>query len=160
LLDDRIYTINGNEVKLKIEHNSKRSSEFYGWNYVINGRSIIHGDKSILSNWQQIIKDDKYNYERFIGFVFINGDNVSELPLNTSKDGIDVNSNIYKIIQKHMMSAIEKTKEYFKDSEQSIQYKKPISEIQELKAALNKKYNADVGRESFEICLNKARSVK
>jgi len=116
LLDDRSYTINENEVKLKIEYNSKRSSEFYGWNYVINGRNIIHGDKSILSNWQKTIRDDKYSYEKFIGFVFINGDNVSELPLNTSKDGIDANSSMYRIIQKHMMSAIDKTKEYFKDS--------------------------------------------
>ena len=120
----------------------------------------MHGDKSILSNWQKTIRDDKYNYDKFIGFVFINGDNVSELPLNTSKDGIDANSSMYRIIQKHMMSAIDKTKEYFKDREQSIQYKKPISEIQELKVALNKKYNADIGRKSFDICLDEIRKKK
>lgn len=51
LLDDRIYIVNENEVRLKIEFNSKRSFEYYGWNYIINGRNIIYGDKIFLNDW-------------------------------------------------------------------------------------------------------------
>lgn len=157
LLEDRVYDISENEIKLKIEHNSKRSYEYYGWNYVINGRNIIHGDKYILNNWQKSIKENKYNFEKFVGFVFINGDDVSGLPLNTSKDGIDINNSVYKKIQKYMISAMEKTKEYFEDNERSIQYKKPISEIDELKVALKQKYNSDIGKISFGMCLDEIR---
>ena len=157
LLEDRKYIVSENEVILKIEHNSKRSCNYYGWNYVINGRNIIHGDKCILNNWHKNIKDNIYNFEKFVGFVFINGDNVSELPLNTSKDGIDINNSMYVKIQKYMVSAMDKTKEYFIDNERSIQYKKPISEIDELKVALKQQYNSDVGRKSFEMCLGEIR---
>lgn len=155
LLDDRTYTVSQNKVKLKIEYNSKRSSEYYGWNYIINGRNIIHGDKIVLNNWQQSINDNRYCFDKFVGFVFINGNNVSELPLNTSKDGIDINNSMYIKIKNYMISAMNKTKEHFKNNESSIQYKKPISEINKLKIALKQKYNSDVGKKSFEICLDK-----
>lgn len=151
LLDDRTYIVNENEVRLKIEFNSKRSSEYYGWNYIINGRNIIHGDKTLLNDWQ----DNKYSFEKFVGFVFIDGNNASELPLNTSKDGIDINNSMYIKIKNYMISAMNKTKEYFENNESSIQYKKPIKEINELKVTLKKKYNSDVGKESFEICVLK-----
>ncbi|OOM14503.1 hypothetical protein CLOSAC_13830 [Clostridium saccharobutylicum] len=57
-----------------------------------------------------------------------------------------------------MISAMNKTKEYFENNESSIQYKKSINEINELKVALKRKYNSDVGRKSFEICLDKIRN--
>ncbi|WP_176127448.1 hypothetical protein [Clostridium saccharobutylicum] len=53
---------------------------------------------------------------------------------------------------------MNKTKEYFENNESSIQYKKSINEINELKVALKRKYNSDVGRKSFEICLDKIRN--
>ncbi|NFE72846.1 hypothetical protein FDC27_06865 [Clostridium botulinum] len=152
VLETGTYVFQGIELKIKIECNSKRSSDCYGWNYVINGDTIINGDKTSLSNWEETVKDSNYNYEKFVGFVYINGDDVSKLPLNTTRDGIDTNNEIYKVIQNRINTAIKNTRKYFISTERSIEYKKPVNEIEDLKRKLNKKSNADVGRETFRRC--------
>lgn len=38
---------------------------------------------------------------------------MAKLPINTTKDGIDINSKVYKKIKEHMKRAIDSTRESF-----------------------------------------------
>lgn len=149
----KTYIIEGNDVNITIENKYINEFENYGWSYVVNGIIIVSGDKGELSNWEEMINDSRYNYDKFIGYVKILGDNVANIPINTTKDGIDKNSDIYKKILNCMKSAILETKEEFFSNEASIQYKKPVGEINKLKAFLDEDYNSEVGRKSFEHML-------
>lgn len=160
LLPERKYDILGNELRLIIENRYVHEFENYGWNFVINGFTIVSGDKTSLSNWGESTKDIRYNYEKFIGYVIIDGCNISTLPINTTKNGLDINSSCYKKILLYINGAIEKTRHNFITKESSIQYKMPIKEIEGLKKYFNRKTNADVGRDSFKYCESKFNENK
>lgn len=160
LLEDRTYKLYGNNVQIKIEDKSKRDIEYYGWNYVINGRIVVQGDKSYISNWKEVVKNKNYNYDKFVGFVFIDGETIEKNMLTTTKERIDTSSLMYSKIKKWINSAIENTRGNFRCYESSVEYKRPKDKIDMLANTFGLSSNAAVGRKTFDICCENMNVIK
>lgn len=91
-----------------------------GWNIICNGRYIILNDKSSLTGWENAynLNDDEEldvilqnkkvpayhnDFARFRGYIIFDAENPNELPLNTTKDGIDESHPLYVKAKTEMM---------------------------------------------------------
>jgi hypothetical protein len=78
--------------------------EIFGWYVFCNNRLVIKNDTSSKTGWGG--PDGKiYHYpedNRFLGLLFLNSDNPSELPWHTTKEDIQEDSKIYRQAQIHM----------------------------------------------------------
>lgn len=99
-----------------------------GWNIVCNGRTVIGKDKSDLTGWESeyTLEEEDNNidellkkggkaipafhndFARFRGYIYIDASDANELPLNTTKDGIDQQHPIYELIYGEMIDAMRK----------------------------------------------------
>lgn len=74
-----------------------------GWYIYCNDRLVVDADKSEITGWGTMsIPQWHVNYVMFKGIVFINSAETFNLPLTTTKKGIDATSEIYKIILSRM----------------------------------------------------------
>ena len=116
------------EVKIKIIAGMGTASpREAGWNVVCNGRTIIESDRSELTGWETSYSSDDdddldlklmdggktlpafhNDFARFRGYVYIISDDANELPLNTTKDGIDKQHPIYEFIYSEMIKIMRK----------------------------------------------------
>lgn len=95
-----------------------------GWNIVSNGRVIIEKNRTELTGWEmqynseedddidEVLDKKKVpayhnDFARFRGYVFLTSDNANLLPLNTTKDGIDEQHKIYRLILKEMIDVLK-----------------------------------------------------
>lgn len=77
-----------------------------GWNIFFNKRLILAEDTTGITGWTGAKEDlPKYHsiYNEFRGIVFINSEDPSRLPLNTSKTGLDTETSIYDYIRNKMI---------------------------------------------------------
>lgn len=125
-----------------------------GWDIVINGRVILHRDKSERTLWRKRLIKAHHSYERFVGVVLIEGDDIKKLPIYSTKDDIDINSKGYENILDYMYFFIDKYRDEFKKPEVSIQYSKPYDQVENLKEYFNVKTAKEVGERSFENTYN------
>lgn len=84
-------------------------SEAYGWYIFCNGRLLLDADKTSLTGWGGGQKDDlnpraHIQFNRFRGYAFFDSDDVSLLPWNTTKDGVDVDSALFETVSLEMRS--------------------------------------------------------
>jgi hypothetical protein len=96
------------EVKVKLYAgvaDSKPSEA--GWNIFCNGRLVLGADQSAITGWGEgsgkIIPHFHPQYTRFRGFVFLDSDDTSSLPWNTTKTGVDTDSPHYKAVRLEMI---------------------------------------------------------
>lgn len=98
-----------------------------GWNIVCNGRTVIERDRTELTGWESnySLEDDgdldavlldgcksipafHNDFARFRGYIYIDAEDANELPLNTTKDGIDRQHPIYEFVFKEMIVVMKK----------------------------------------------------
>jgi hypothetical protein len=87
---------------------SKRSSPEAGWTVVCNDRVVLYNDKSYLSGWG--VAGVPSYHTQFIGIrgiVFFESDNPKELPMTTTKRGIDLSSEVYAATKNKMMEGLK-----------------------------------------------------
>ena len=109
-----------NEVKVRIYAGiGKADPNSAGWYIFCNDRLVVDGDRTNLTGW----KDDKTGDEpsvqkyhnklaMFRGAVFFDSDDVKELPMTTTKTGIDSNHSIYKNIKQEMIESMKQVFTY------------------------------------------------
>lgn len=74
-----------------------------GWYIYCNDRLVLEADKTEITGWGTMsIPQWHINYVMFKGIVFINSAETFNLPLTTTKKGIDATSEIYKVILSKM----------------------------------------------------------
>lgn len=77
-----------------------------GWYVYCNERLILRADESAVTGWGEDIgeKIPKFHpqFARFRGYVFLDCDNPSILPWNTTKTGLDTDSVLYQGIRREM----------------------------------------------------------
>lgn len=97
-----------------------------GWNIVCNGRTIIEKDRSALTGWESSyeLNDDgsmdsnwessdkqlpafHNDFARFRGYVYLDSDDANNLPLNTTKDGLDMQHPAYEKLFFEMTTAMK-----------------------------------------------------
>lgn len=122
----RSYDIRDLKIKI-IAGMGTASPKEAGWNVVCNGRTIIERDRSELTGWEtsyssedegdldfKLVNSEKTlpafhnDFARFRGYVYIISDDANELPLNTTKDGIDKQHPIYEFIYSEMVNIMHK----------------------------------------------------
>lgn len=78
-----------------------------GWSVFCNGRLILDADGSPTTGWGEgegrIIPRFHNQYARFRGYVFFDCDDASKLPWNTTKTGVDTDSQIYQAVRLRMI---------------------------------------------------------
>jgi len=88
------------------EGRSARELGKRGWNVFCNKRLILAEDTTMTTGWSGSKEElPKYHpiYNDFRGIVFIQSEDPSKLPLNTSKTGLDIETSIYDYIRNKMI---------------------------------------------------------
>jgi len=99
---DIICGIEPQDGRTEAKHTGRR-----GWNIFINDRLILVDDTTPTTGWEAgkgLLPDYHPIYNHFRGFVFLEADDPAKLPLNTSKNGLNTESNIYNYVLKEMVN--------------------------------------------------------
>ena len=96
---------------------AEKDNKKAGWYIFCNGRLLLEADQTSTTGWgEKAFPDDDENggktitpkihgqFNRFRGFVFFESDNTRLLPWNTTKTGVDQDSQIYKAIRQEMIN--------------------------------------------------------
>lgn len=116
-----ISNIEGVEIKLAVgfyrelpdedeifkDEEADRRSELAGWTIVCNNRVILYCDKSKATGWGQGgIPNYHTQFIAISGIVIFSSNNPEQLPLNTTKRGIDQSHELYIDVKKYMTEGI------------------------------------------------------
>lgn len=82
-----------------------------GWYIFCNGRCILEADQSATTGWSEVdegVAIPKYHgqYARFRGYAFLDSDDASLLPWNTTKTGLDEESSAYRRLKPRLIEAM------------------------------------------------------
>lgn len=156
-------TSNGQTVKI-LAGISEKDSEDGGWYIFCNDRLIISKNKTAETVWTGSRGDGvplwHAQYFRFRGYVFFEAKDSSDLPWNTTKNGMDLDSPYYKevrgkmiLMTRQVMELLDKLKEEkTKDNpqenqtlnklvEDSLKTAKPVGKVLETTQLLNHKFH-------------------
>jgi len=105
------------EIKVRIYAGlSNRELNDSGWYIYCNNRLLVSANKNMLTGWGAD-GERKYHhdYAFFKGYVFFESKNGDVLPWNTTKDGINFNSDVYQHILLIMQTEIKPILSLLKD---------------------------------------------
>lgn len=113
-IQDEVMTPNGGVVRRRVFAGVADSSpQAAGWYVFCNGRMILAADQSGTTGWErgddeQAVSLPKFHgqYARFRGYVFLDADDASLLPWNTTKTGVDVDTDVWRSTYALMRSAM------------------------------------------------------
>jgi hypothetical protein len=90
-----------------------------GWNIFCNGRLVLGADQTLVTGWGEaegkVIPHFHPQYNRFRGFVFLDSDDTSSLPWNTTKTGVDTDSPHYKSVRVEMIKLMRPVIDFLND---------------------------------------------
>ncbi len=90
-----------------------------GWSVYCNGRMVVDADQSGLTGWGQvgIERIPKYHnqFARFRGHVYFESSDPSDLPWNTAKNSLDVDSGLYRAVRQEMVAAMRPVIDFLND---------------------------------------------
>lgn len=99
--------------ELEEEAKSRRSTEDAGWTVVCNNRVVLYNDKTILTGWGEAnVPSYHTQFIGIYGIVFFESNHASNLPLTTTKRGIDGSSTIYLRVKNRMREGLKKFTDY------------------------------------------------
>lgn len=86
-----------------------------GWYIYCNNRLVMEADTSNITGWGvSPIPKWHVNYVMFRGLLFLDAEETMNLPLTTTKKGIDATSEVYKIVLPLMKNAMISVLEFLK----------------------------------------------
>lgn len=91
-----IFTYNDVETLLIAGISPKSDTISRGWYVLCNGRMILEANKDERTGWGNIFPKFHYKYNHFVGIVYFRSTNVEALPWTTTKDGIEIDSEVYQ----------------------------------------------------------------
>lgn len=90
------------------ENEMRRTSEDAGWTVICNDRVILHNDKTHLSGWGEAgIPSYHTQFIGIRGIVIFESKRPEQLPMTTTKRGIDLNSPIYAAVKDKMREGLK-----------------------------------------------------
>ena len=125
------------EVKYKIiaglSHTGKPIKS--GWYIYCNDRLVVEADKSEITGWGVgSIPSFNNDYAMFKGVLFLDSDDPINLPLTTTKKGIDATSDVYKTVLGLMKEGLQHVLAFLKQVqklEDSQEYRISLGELQD-----------------------------
>lgn len=95
------------------ENTMKRSSSDAGWTIVCNDRVVLYNDKSHLTGWGEAgVPQYHTQFIGIRGIVIFESNNPRNLPMTTTKRGIDTSSNIYAAVKDRMRQGLKMFTDY------------------------------------------------
>lgn len=95
------------------ENELKRSSTDAGWTIVCNDRVILYNDKSHLTGWGEAgVPQYHTQFIGIRGIVIFESNNPKNLPMTTTKRGIDTSSSIYAAVKDQMRKGLKMFTDY------------------------------------------------
>ncbi|MFO0867113.1 MAG: hypothetical protein U0744_21145 [Gemmataceae bacterium] len=80
-----------------------------GWSVICNDRLVLYGNKDVETGWgTRGIPYFHPQYNSIAGVVTMQSDNPGELPLNTTKHGIDVSFGVYLKVLDYMSEGVKR----------------------------------------------------
>lgn len=108
-------TINNVRYKLIAGLGGIGEPKLSGWYIYCNNRLVLEADTSSITGWGvQPIPKWHINYVMFRGILFLDSEETLNLPLTTTKKGIDATSEVYKAILPLMKHGMLKVFEFLK----------------------------------------------
>ena len=91
-----------------------------GWYIVCNGRQVLKADKSKVTGWESIVDGVKNprahnQFSRFRGHAFFESADASNLPWNTAKSGLEVESPVYQWALSLMTAAMRQVIDFLNE---------------------------------------------
>ena len=97
------------EQELEEELTQRRTRDDSGWTVICNDRVVLHNDKSIITGWGTGGVPSYHN--QFIciaGIISFRSCDSMKLPLNTTKRGLDMSSEVYLLVLDQMREGLKK----------------------------------------------------
>lgn len=90
---------------------SDSSRQHAGWYIFCNGRCILEADQTKITGWSEVdegVAIPKYHnqFARFRGYAFLDSDDASLLPWNTTKTGLDEEASAYRRLKPRLIEAM------------------------------------------------------
>jgi len=129
------HSFSKNNVKINIyaglSHTGKPNDA--GWYIYCNKRLVLEKDQSDITGWGVgSINQFHHKYAMFIGVVYFVSDNTLNLPLTTTKKGIDATSEVYKAAKVYMKEALLQIQNFLKEVDKlevPDDYRKEVGEV-------------------------------
>lgn len=108
LLQVGFYRHVPDDDELEEEQVSRRSKEDAGWTVICNDRVVIYRDKTILTGWGEAnVPQYHSQFVGISGLVIFRSNDVSKLPITTTKRGIDASSQIFLLVKNRMREGMK-----------------------------------------------------
>jgi Histidine kinase-, DNA gyrase B-, and HSP90-like ATPase len=106
----------------------KRSSDTAGWTIICNDRVILYGDKSRLTGWGEAkVPSFHPQFIGISGIVHFRSTNARNLPITTTKRGIDSSSDLYLYVKDFMREGVMHFTSYTNKWKKNIYAEREIS---------------------------------
>ncbi len=91
-----------------------------GWYIYCNGRLVVDADKSLTTGWGAAsptaqLPEYHNQFAKFRGYVFLDADDPSMLPYNTTKSGIDTEAPLFKSLRSEMIDTARPVFDFLND---------------------------------------------
>ena len=134
---------------------SERNIEDGGWYIFCNGRMVLEADQSSVTTWGQDNNMQKYHpiFAYFRGYVFFDSDDAELLPWTTTKTGVDLDSQLYKMVKLEMINIITPIISFLRkldsEREQLSRGEIDISPLEQLRKSAYTTYSAQLNSPLF-----------
>lgn len=135
--EDEVPVPGGGKVRRRIYAGlGSSSSQAAGWYVFCNGRMILAADQTRTTGWErgdddQSVTMPKFHgqFARFRGHVFLDADDASLLPWNTTKTGVDIDTDVWRSTYGAMRSAMRPVIDFLNklDAEKDTDGERPLT---------------------------------
>ena len=109
-IDETITTNDHPQIRIRVCVGINESNPGQaGWYISCNGRIVLSADQTDRTGWSQTTETSKVpqyhnQFSRFRGYTFFDSEDASQLPWNTTKDDIDIDSAVYQHAMRKMVT--------------------------------------------------------
>ena len=104
-----------------------------GWYVFCNGRMVLRADQSEVTGWGEpnVERLPKYhnNYAWFRGCVFFESEDPASLPWNTTKDGVDQDSGLYRTVRTQMVTMMTPVIQFLREVANEEESDEPLTGV-------------------------------
>ncbi|WP_135556457.1 ATP-binding protein [Paenibacillus cymbidii] len=106
--------VNGVNIRIYAGMTKTGTPQEAGWYIYCNGRLLVEADKSELTGWGNGHNLFHNTYAMFRGYIFFDAIKSELLPWNTTKNGIDSDSKLFRYAQQKMLNIMRPVTDFLK----------------------------------------------
>ena len=110
-----------------------RKPEDAGWYVFCNGRMVLQADQTEVTGWGEANIDRLPKYHNdfawFRGCVLFDSEDSASLPWNTTKDGVDQDSSLYRSVRTRMVTMMHPVIQFLREVASEEEPEEPLREL-------------------------------